>query len=320
MPEIIPFDTPHFALQRLADGVLAAIAKPNGLAYCNGGLVNLGGRVVAVDAFDHPVAAADLRRAALSLFDRDVGVVFLTHPHGDHWSGVQSFLPGATILATHAARQAILAQIPEMLAMQADPSREVERLKDLEKRLETETDPAWRTWTALQANRLRQMLASLPEFNPVPPDQTFEGSLAFHGADRTAEIRSTGHGHSQGDAVLFLPVEKIAFIGDLGFFASQPFTGMGNFPAWKRQLQALIDSEYEIFVPGHGPVGGKADLALQIGYMDLLQELVAEVVRTGGTVDAALQILFPAPYDAWVKANPWRFERNVRSLFQFFLD
>jgi hypothetical protein len=39
---------------------------------------------------------------------------------------------------------------------------------------------------------------------------------------------------------------------------------------WLARIEALCTREVETFVPGHGPVGGKADLELEIGYIHAL--------------------------------------------------
>jgi hypothetical protein len=54
---------------------------------------------------------------------------------------------------------------------------------------------------------------------------------------------------------------------------------------------------------------------LQLEYIDTLEKLAGEVVQRGGSLDEALQITLPAPFDAWLAGGMERFEINVRSLF-----
>jgi hypothetical protein len=60
----------HFELQELAAGVYAAIATPDGAAYSNAGIVDLGDQTLIFDTFDTVLAAQDLRTAAKSLTGR----------------------------------------------------------------------------------------------------------------------------------------------------------------------------------------------------------------------------------------------------------
>jgi hypothetical protein len=70
-------------------------------------------------------------------------------------------------------------------------------------------------------------------------------------------------------------------------------------------------SNIEIFVPGHGPLGTKADLALQQQYLTLLDKLVAQAIREGLSAEEMLERPLPAPFDVWLQEGMARWERNV---------
>jgi glyoxylase-like metal-dependent hydrolase (beta-lactamase superfamily II) len=140
----------------------------------------------------------------------------------------------------------------------------------------------------------------------------------FQGSKRNAELRSLGRGHSEDDTVLFLPQDKIAFIGDIGFFDTQPFLGFCDIDLYRWQMQLLQDSDYLVLVPGHGPVGNKDDIELQFEYMNVIEELVGKVAQSGGSFEEAMQIGLPDPFDQWLIGGMGRFESNVRYLFAYF--
>jgi glyoxylase-like metal-dependent hydrolase (beta-lactamase superfamily II) len=127
-----------------------------------------------------------------------------------------------------------------------------------------------------------------------------------------------GRGHSEEDVVLLLPRDAIAFIGDIGFFDSQPFLGYCDIDGYRKQSQFFIDSDFRILVPGHGPVGGKEDLSLQLDYFDVMEELVGEVVEKGESFDEALNIKLPEPFLEWQLIGRERFKANVRYLYAHF--
>ena len=54
----VPFLSNHFSLERLADGVFAAIATGSGAAVANAGIIDLGGRTLVFDTFMTSQAAA----------------------------------------------------------------------------------------------------------------------------------------------------------------------------------------------------------------------------------------------------------------------
>jgi glyoxylase-like metal-dependent hydrolase (beta-lactamase superfamily II) len=92
--------SPHFRIEKLADGVYAAIHKDGGGAICNAGIVGLGDRTLVFDVFLTPQAARDLKVAAELLTRKPVTLVVNSHCHNDHIWGNQVFTAQADILST----------------------------------------------------------------------------------------------------------------------------------------------------------------------------------------------------------------------------
>lgn len=305
----------HFQLERVAAGVYVAIASQTGGAYSNAGIIDLGGHTLIFDTFMTPQAAKDLRAAAEQLTGHPGSFVVNSHAHSDHWCGNQVFAPHATLIATHKTREMMPSMVDYLNECQADPSELEEMLREDQERLKTETDERWRTSLALSLARWQHVLEALPTLELRLPNQTFDGKLVFHGKKRTAELLTSGIGHTPSDCFLVLGAEKIAFLGDLAFFQQQPFMGSCDPQAWQDQLEGLEQSDFEILVPGHGPLGTKADVALQRQYITALGEWVAGWLKDGLTVEEAARQPLPAPFDAW-PASPARFEANVHFLYQ----
>lgn len=309
------FVSQHFSLERLADGVYACIHKPGGGAYSNAGIVDLGDRTIVVDALQTLAAGRDLRRAAEALFGRPVETVVLTHSHSDHWMGASAFDAGTALLASPATSQAWARMGPEIAEDMRDPAMWEEWLRGTEEQLRTEQDVRVRAGLEITISHIRHTLAERAEFRPRYADRTFEGTLAFAESTCRAELRSLGRGHSDDDAVLLLPQEGIAFIGDVGFFDCQPFLGFCDLDLYRAQMHFLQQADFQVLIPGHGPVGGKEALALQREYMDVLEGLVCQVVQRGGSLAEALQIPLPETFAPWLVGGMNRFEANVRYLF-----
>jgi cyclase len=199
-----------------------------------------------------------------------------------------------------------------------NPAEWEEMLKEEEEQLQTEQDERMRVSLERSITRTRYVMAEMAEFQPRYADQTFEDDVRFQGSKRSAELRSLGRGHSEDDAVLLLPQDSIAFIGDIGFFDDQPFFGFCDIDLYREQLRFFQDSDFQILVPGHGPVGGKDDIALQLEYFDVMEDFVGKVARKGGSFEEALQITLPQPFDKWLIGGMARFEVNVRYLFARF--
>lgn len=304
----------HFTLHLLSDGVYAAIASEGGAGFSNAGIINLGDQTLIFDAFENPQAAEDLLKACLQLTNRKPAVVIISHFHHDHWGGLQVFT-GSMIHATPATRQKMIPEVEQLLLEKQDPSGIEEELQETEAQLAGETNPNKRQAIQSYISRLYHAQIALPKLQPTLPNQTFTGRIDFHGNQRSARLIATGKGHTVSDCTLILPDDRVAFIGDIGFFQSQPFMPYGFPSRWLVLLEKMIGWDIETFVPGHGPLGSKDDLALEARYIRVIEDVVQQVVKAGGTVEDALRKTLPSPFDSWQVVGS-RFEANVRALFE----
>jgi cyclase len=305
----------HFSLEALAEGIYACIHRPGGLAYSNAGILDLGGSTLVVDAFQIGAAGHELRAAAEALFERPVAHLALTHAHPDHWVGLPAFDDYTIVYASEGVQQACLEWGPKIKADFHDPAEWKDWREEIRQHLETEGDENLRKSMENNLAFIEAALAEIPGFQLRYPDQTFAGSLTLQGEQRSVEIRSLGRGHSEDDTVVLLPEEGIAFIGDIGFFDSQPFFGFCDWDGYRAQLQFFQESETRVTVPGHGPVGGLDEIALELAYFDEMEARVGEVVHRGGSVEEALALELPEPFERWRRAGQERFEGNVRFLW-----
>lgn len=311
-----PPTSDHFELIQIAAGAWAAIASPDGAAFSNAGIVDLGDLTLVFDTFETPVAARDLKAAGESLTGRPVTFVANRHAHADHWCGSQVFAGQTPIISTHAT----CAEMPQDTAwLMESKDNPAELTQDIEEeravlREETET----RRMGSLEASiaRMTGWLGGLASLELFLPDVTFEGRLVFQGSRRSAELVEVSPAHTSNDAYLVLPEDKIMFMGDLGLFQSQPFMVYCEPLAWETQLVNMERSGIEIFVPGHGPVGSRDDIALQRQYIVLREQLVARVIGDGGTPDDAKNEPVPPPFDAWLHGSMGRWEANVESTYE----
>ena len=306
----------HFELEQLADGVYAALASPGGQAFSNGGIVDLGNQTLVFDAFETPAAAADLRSAAEELTGRPLSYLIISHCHADHWGGNQSFAPETSIITTHTIREEMPEAIGWLVELKENPSELEEAIQETRERLETETDEQQRASLQASIRRMTGWQGGLPSLELRYPDQTFSGRLVFHGTRRTAELVEVAPGHTDSDAYLLLPADRILFMGDLGFLQSQPFMVYCNPQAWVSELERMEQLGVDTYVPGHGPLGTRADIALQREFITLLEEMVAQAVSQGLTAEETLEKTLPAPFKDWIQASAARWEANIWSSYE----
>jgi len=299
----------HFRLERLADGVYAAVHADGGWMICNVGLVDLGERTLIYDTGLSPQAAVELRAAAVALTGRVPYYVVNSHYHNDHIRGNQVFDDGL-LVSTAKTRGLIATRGP--VSVEQDRKQAPEGIAETEALARSE-DPLERNEAALFLPYWQAISASLPGLELRLPCLTFGDSLALHGSKRTARLLALA-GHTESDCVLFLPEEGVVFCGDLLFVRSHPYLASGDPDAWLSSLDKIVGLGAEVYLPGHGPVGGRRDLDRMELYIRTLMELAREIAAKGKTVDDAAKVPVPESFADW--ALPSHFEYNLRFLYE----
>jgi len=249
--------SPYYAVEELTDGVHAAIASPDGYSICNSGLVDLNGERLVFDTSLTPDSARDLRSAAEKVLGRPLSLAALSHWHFDHSLGGQEF-SGMPLWGTRRTREILLESHDQLMAELTREQLEKD-IRTLEGRLHEARSPEARADVELFLRINRGLLAAVGTLRLTPPDHTFETRLELPGR-RGAELVSFGSGHTDADALLFLPGERVLFTGDLAVINLQPSMGSGNPEHWLEALDQAARLRPERIVPGHGPVANAEGL------------------------------------------------------------
>ena len=302
----------HFQLQRLADGVYTAVASEGGYAICNAGIVNTGDRTVVFDTFISPDPAEDLLRAAKRLTPQNAICVVNSHYHNDHIRGNQVFPPDIDILSTATTLEEISHKEPEEIKWEKENIPKA--IVDTKSKLRREKDPKRRRDLALSIVYYEAIMKSHFKLKTRLPNITFEGSLIIHGTRRQVELLSLA-GHTASDVVLYLPEEKIAFMGDLLFVNCHPYLASGSPEQWKQSLAEVEGLGVQIAVPGHGPVGQSASLSVMLQYIQSLESIVVNMIKSGKPVDQASFEPVPSPFDTWLCFEDF-FTINLKFLYK----
>lgn len=233
-------------LKELADGVFAFV-QPNGLhgnAGCsNAGLVVGPEHCVVIDTLGTNSMQEAFVAAIRSVTDKPVGRVLLTHHHVDHILGTHRFRP-ACVICHRACRAHIVSGGPN----------------------------AAQRWAAKRPH----FAADLQDIPVVVPDLTFEDRVCLHLGERELVFFHPGLAHTDGDAAAWLPAERVLFAGDLFFNRVCPAAFAGSLTGWIAVVHELLQMDVDTFVPGHGPVSGKADLAAMLQYLETIERSARE--------------------------------------------
>ncbi|MCJ7573890.1 MBL fold metallo-hydrolase, partial [Candidatus Bathyarchaeota archaeon] len=268
----------HFQLQRLADGVYAAVASERGYAICNAGIIDTGDRTIVFDTFISPEATKDLLRAAKRLTPQNNIRVVNSHYHNDHIRGNQVFPPDVDILSTATTFEGIAHKEPEEIKWEKENLPKA--IVDTKSKLRMEKDPKRRHDLALSIVYYEAIMKSHPKLKTRLPNITFEGSLTIHGTRRQVELLTLA-GHTASDLVLYLPDEKIAFMSDLLFVNNHPYLAGCSPKRWRKSLREIGKLGVQTLVPGHGPVGSPSDLSLLDQYIQTLESIARNMVKMG---------------------------------------
>lgn len=139
----------------------------------------------------------------------------------------------------------------------------------------------------------------LPALAPAYPE-TFSTRPITHTIDEEAWLTPSiqtlpASGEAAGNLVALLPGVDAMFLGALGSFGTRPLAFAGDPARWAAVLRALVPMA-STFVPGHGMVGGRAEVEAQAAYLEAC-------VAAGGDALPA------GPWNDW--ANPEFDEINV---------
>lgn len=243
--------TPAATVKEIAPGVWVRMGDRARNQPANAGWVIFKDYVLVIDA-NFPWGAKDILPEIRKTSTKPIRFVFNTHYHGDHSYGGSIFTDqGAQIVCT----------------------------SDCSVESTTKGQASWDKSTATGEY-------SLKPYKLAHPTITFGDTMAFDDGEHRVELRKMGPGHSKGDAVAWLPKEKILFTGDMCVN-----WGTGNNVAdadadhdnWLRALDRMAAMAPSIVVVGHGNLGGVATLRAQHAYLADMVDAVRNGIAAGKT-------------------------------------
>lgn len=91
-------------------------------------------------------------------------------------------------------------------------------------------------------------------------------------------LSSIGAAHSDGDTIVIIPEQKIAYVGDLLYVKSVGYMGDGHLQSWLQSLDFLSGLELKQIVPGVGPpVGVEGVNEFRDYFRDFLSEVLTRM-------------------------------------------
>ena len=269
-------------LVELAEDVFAYVQAGGGFCIANAGLIAAPAGLTAIDALFTPSMTRAFLAEAGRVSNAPLRRLIDTHHHVDHTFGNQ-FFAGAEIIA-HALTRAEMQRV----------GLPIERLTAAAPRL---------------APELHDIVLTLPTL-------TYDGSMTVYSGRRRLQLFHLGPAHTIDDTLVFLPDEKILFAGDVAFFYVTPLAFEGNISGWIDVAGKILEMDIEWIVPGHGPIGGKPELALMREYLVRVRDQARQGFESGLSAEATAAAIDLGRYAAWTE-----FERilpNTQRLYREF--
>jgi glyoxylase-like metal-dependent hydrolase (beta-lactamase superfamily II) len=224
--------------------------------------------VVLVDGAGLPAHAEHIVRAIRDLTDKPVSTILTTHWHGDHNLGYNVFrreFPQVRIIAHENTRHSMANGVMEYAlgATEAGIAPGIERMEKRASDAEAAGEPEeivafWKSYALDYEPQIREYI----DIEIVLADETFADRYVMHRGDRIIEFLYVGNANTDGDAIMWLPNEKIVATGDIVVHPT-PY-GFGSYPGeWGDTLRAIKKLDYDILVPGHGAAGVDSEDAMR---------------------------------------------------------
>ncbi|HKX31753.1 MAG TPA: MBL fold metallo-hydrolase [Blastocatellia bacterium] len=222
--------------------------------HCNNGWIIFEDYVLVIDA-NFPSGALEILPKIRALTDKPIRFAFDTHHHGDHAYGNAVWNENGATPIAH--------------------SGVIEEMKKYETGYYGNTPGRWEDTAKdrpdVKASKLK------------PPSLIFPRELIFDDGKHRVELLHLGVGHTHGDALAWLPKEKILFTGDACVNGPYNFVADGDIEKWIATLDAARKLGAKIVCPGHGPRDAEQVLADQQKFFQTLRGRVGALVKAKKT-------------------------------------
>jgi cyclase len=252
----------------------------SGPGVSNAGLIVGADYAMAIDAMQGPLPAKAFIAAARQATGKEIARLVNTHHHGDHVNGNQ-FFTRAEISSHPYCREEVLKAVAN----------------------------APKTWTPTPG------VADAAEPRVlVPPTVTFKDDVTYFIGGNEVQFRFAGPAHTWGDVMVYLPKQKILFAGDVAFFWVAPYANNSYISKWIETCDKIAGWDVDVIVPGHGPIGGKKELAEMASYFRVLGVEARKRYDAKMTPGAAAAEIRLGRFDNWI--GPERLIMDVVRWYQ----
>ena len=245
---------------------LEIVAAGGGAYWIRGGVSNMGfivtnSTVIVIDSEFYEQTATNAVAAIRRITDKPVRHVIVTHSDPDHVNGLPSFPGGVEVIAHPNARAEMIAALDSWIPSPASPSQ-----------------------------RLRDYL----------PTRLVSSAIDLNLDGVPIRLLHVAPAHTDGDVIVYLPVQRIAFAGDILTPEVGPYPGIhlnkhGSSLGWIQTVRALLQLDATLFVSGHGSPVDRSELQARLRLAEWRRAQIAQLVAAGRTLDQIKTELHDTP-------------------------
>ena len=148
------------------------------------------------------------------------------------------------------------------------------------------------------------------------PHVTFSDRMTIDLGGTVVELVYVGRNHSDNSIVMRFPRERLLFAVDFIPVNGLAFRDFPDayMPDWIDSLKRVEAMDFDVLVPGHGPLGTRTNVTLFREYLQDLHGEVLRYAREGKSVDEMKQLIKLPKYDAWGPRD-W-FPLNIEGMYR----
>ncbi|MFQ5519843.1 MAG: MBL fold metallo-hydrolase [Candidatus Methylomirabilia bacterium] len=139
------------------------------------------------------------------------------------------------------------------------------------------------------------------------PQVTFSDRMTIELGGKTVELHYLGRSHSDNLIVMRFPDERALFAVDFVSVKRLPYRNLSDayFPDWIEAIKQAEALDFDILVPGHGPIGTKADARDHRMYLEALYNEVLAAARAGQSLEEMQGSITLGKYRNWGQYEAW---------------
>jgi quinoprotein relay system zinc metallohydrolase 1 len=264
-------------------GLQERLSRQNGANIVNTGFIVGKKSILVIDTGPTHLYATEMIAAINMVSSLPIQFAVVTHHHGDHAFGTQTFKKANTNVLMHPEAKHLFAQ----------------EGSSLYGFLELLVGIDWAGGTQIDM-----------------PTSLLKTQRIIELGQRPVIITPYENGHTTGDLVVYDVQTRTIFAGDLVFNDRAATIPHAHIPTWLEHLDSLENQDWNLLVPGHGPLMSKGQtLDSTRTYLKFLRTTVADAVSKGTTLAEIMATEIPAPFSELAVVNS-EFLRSMTTLFR----